>query len=117
MGKALQNLSLGTVLIAVSLLGVGCSQVTSQKLAPKTYTLSTQVNGVPSDFDRRSLSHQADKVCPQGYNVLSKSFTAHHAMANSQISCLEGQNCLMDLKWKIYCTPKQKRPFSIFGNT
>lgn len=94
----------------------GCAQVSTHQTAEKTYQISTEVNDTPTDFDRRRLRKEADKVCPEGYDILSQRFQANFEMPVSALNCASGERCAQRLTWSIHCTPKEKEPFSIFGN-
>jgi uncharacterized protein YceK len=103
------------MLLSVALFS-GCAQVTSKQTAEKTFIVSTAVNDSPTDFDRRRLRKEADKVCPEGYDILSQRFHADFEMPESALNCAAGERCDQRLTWSIHCTPKEKEPFSIFGN-
>ncbi len=103
------------LLLLLGMFLTGCTTVQSQPLkAEKTFLLSTQVQDAPTDFDYLRLRNKADEVCPKGYDIEGQAFGARGELPKSQLQCTGG--CEVTLQWKIHCTPREKEPFSIFGN-
>ncbi|GEM_PF-3215396 len=95
----------------------GCTTVNSAPFPQKekTFVLTTIVHDAPTNFDYRRMRHKADEVCPEGYNIEGQAFGAQSELPKSDLACV-GKGCDLQLQWKIHCVPREKRPFSIFGN-
>lgn len=95
---------------------VSCSSVDTKKVDETHYNLVAYYNDVPRSLTSMALTSKAEDVCPDGYDVLSKSAAKSGTFGNSQEQCAGYKNCDYTLQWRIVCVDKPKLPFSIFGS-
>lgn len=101
-------------LLGVMLLG-GCSSVETKPLDTNTYALIDYYEEPPRDLSSAELMEKADEVCPQGFDILSKSATKTAEFGKTDVSCVGSKDCRYQLEWRVFCTKKNKPDSSIFG--
>ncbi len=100
----------------------GCSGFKDVKASKQSvsdleiYVLQTDYNG-PVSFSSNAMVDKANKVCPTGYEVLTKQALKSAPFAEEDASCAAGKNCHYLLEWQIQCVEKPKEEESIFGKT
>ncbi len=97
----------------------GCSTVQTHQVESKKgfeiYQLSDFYNEPPSTFKSSALSAKAKNLCPLGYEVLDRNVVTMGEFKYNAFQCASKDNCAYKLQWKIKCTKKVQKGFSLFG--
>lgn len=97
----------------------GCSTVQSHQveagIGSEVYQISDFYNEPPSSFKSSSLRSKAKSLCPLGYEVLDRNVVKMGALNYNASQCAATDNCAYKLQWKIKCTKKIQKGFSLFG--
>lgn len=104
------------LLAMVSFQLIGCSSVQTHKVDESHFELLAFYNEPPRDLSSKAIASQADEVCPQGYDVLSKTAEKAGELGVDDNQCAVSKACDYALQWRIVCVERPKEPFSIFGN-
>ncbi len=103
--------------IIVGLLFIsGCSSVQSKKITDDSFVLTQYFAQPPTNLDSRALNSKAWKVCPTGFNVLTKNAFKADEFASHHGQCVANKACDFVLEWQLVCTIRAREKFSIFGH-
>ncbi len=93
----------------------GCSSVDTKKVDENHYNLVSYYNEPPRTLSSSALREESKQVCPNGYEVLSKSAGKTGTFGIDDAQCAAYKNCDYALQWRIVCVDKPEEAFSIFG--
>lgn len=93
-----------------------CSSVETKKVDETHFELVTFYNEPPRALSSSALISEAGEVCPEGYEVLSKTAGKSGDFGVDDAQCTGYKSCDYVLQWRIVCVDKPQEAFSIFGN-
>jgi len=95
-----------------------CSSVQTHQVdkqaGAEVYLLKDGYNEPPTTFKSYALSSKADSLCPSGYDILDRNIVKMAELGYDAAQCAVG-GCDYQLQWKIQCSKKVQKSFSLFG--
>lgn len=102
--------------LGLIMLTTACTSVQTEKNDETHYTLQAHYSDPPRNMDSYAMRKQSKEVCPQGYEILTKSAEKSGPLGRDDAQCATSEKCDYTLQWRIVCVDKPEQPFSIFGS-